>query len=181
MGTLIFKRVTQEVESTDFDCGVDSINQEIKESYYPTLTREANAFSISYEGVIIGYCAVVFNEVVYQSFPENISEYCAEWKENSITVVHIKYIAVGTQYQRRGLGTAILKTLIAKARIMACEWPIRVITMDARNELVGWYSKENFSKMCANPTQQEGVSTAMFIEFNPYNSELENYVEGCIY
>lgn len=181
MGTLYFKRVTREVESTDFDCGVASINQEIKDSYYPTLTREANAFSILYNDVVIGYCAVVFNEVAYDNFPEDLSDNGAGWKANSITVIHIKYIAVDKQYQHKGLGTAILRSLIAKARQLGNEWPIRAITMDARNELVNWYSKENFEKMCANPAQQEGVSTAMFIEFNPYDDELNRFISDFAY
>ena len=181
METLCFKKVTRDVESTEFDCGIASINEEINNSYYPSLIREASAFSISRGDKIVGYCAVLFKEIELDDFPEKVSEYETEWKEFKIAVVHIKYIAVRKEYQGKGVGTAILRTIIAKVRKLAETWPIRVITMDARNELVNWYLKENFAKMLVNPTQQEGVSTAMYIECNPFTEELEEYISSNTY
>lgn len=38
MGTLEFKRIMRDVKEQEFDCGVESINNMIKESYYPFIT-----------------------------------------------------------------------------------------------------------------------------------------------
>ena len=43
METLEFERVTQEVETCCFDCGVDSINEYVRESYYPMILQHAYA------------------------------------------------------------------------------------------------------------------------------------------
>ena len=47
MGKLLFEKVTKDIETIDsssFDCGVDSINGYIRESYYPTIFQEAYAY-----------------------------------------------------------------------------------------------------------------------------------------
>ena len=46
MGKLQFIEVDNKVEDTTFDCGIESINNYIRESYYPHIIQ--NAYTVSY-------------------------------------------------------------------------------------------------------------------------------------
>ncbi len=37
MGKLVFQRVTKNVSEETFDCGVESINDYVRNSYYPSI------------------------------------------------------------------------------------------------------------------------------------------------
>ena len=56
-------------------------------------------------------------------------------------------------------------------------WPVRVITLDARCNLVGWYEKMGFKKMRRNTFGQDGTTEAMYFDCMMYTEELENYLQ----
>lgn len=94
MGALDFKQVTKEVESQDFDCGVQSINKYIKESYYALLAQHGYAFSIVAMNRTLGYIQVLFRDVQLDYFPDEISEIIPEVKNGTLSAVHIRFIAI---------------------------------------------------------------------------------------
>ncbi len=47
-------------------------------------------------------------------------------------------------------------------KMLAANWPIRVITIDAREDLVTWYEKLGFRKMVYNTPGQDGITVSMF-------------------
>ena len=60
---------------------------------------------------------------------------------------------------------------------MSDDWPIRVITIDARCDLVHWYEIEGFKKMPINTSGQDGVTVAMYYGLLKNNEELQSYIE----
>ena len=44
MANLQFHLINEDVETTSFDCGIESINDYIKNSYYPLITQQAYAY-----------------------------------------------------------------------------------------------------------------------------------------
>lgn len=136
MGILQFKRVTQDVENIELSCGVTSIDKYVKESYYPILTQHAYAYSIMNDNTVLGYYQILFREIKLEDFPKEISEYNAGVKQDTISAVHIRYIAVDEKYQKHKIGTSTLKVIIIDVQELSNCWPIRVITIDARIELV---------------------------------------------
>lgn len=74
MGTLEFKRIMRDVKEQEFDCGVESINNMIKESYYPFITQHAYTYSIYYEKYLIGYIQILLRDIMLYSFPEDIAD-----------------------------------------------------------------------------------------------------------
>ena len=75
METLYYRKVTQGVENTDFDCGNSTINQYIKNSYFPVLTQQAYAYSVLCKDNTVGYYMVMFREIDIHDFPDEISDY----------------------------------------------------------------------------------------------------------
>lgn len=180
MGTLKFKKVTKSVEDSPFECGVESINEYVRNSYYPLLLQHAYTFSIMREETILGYYQVLFRDIELDKFPEEISEYSSCVKNDKISAIHIRYIAVDKKYQRHSIGTNVLKVIIEKCRKLSEEWPIRVITIDAIDSLINWYSSIGFKKMQKNTGCQDGVTTAMYFDCMKYSKELKEYNEASL-
>ena len=179
MGTLQFKRVTQAVEEQPFDCGMESINEYVRNSYFPTITQQAYAYSIMASNRILGYYQVMFREIELDDFPEDISDYYdCNVKDEKISAVHIRFIAVDEKFQRHKIGTSTLQTIIKDIEELANAWPIRVVTIDARIDLVGWYEKHGFLKMKKNTVGQDMATVAMYFDCVKYSDELQEYVES---
>ena len=175
MGSLEFKLVTKQVGETSFDCGVDSINEYVRKSYYPTIAQHAYAYSICSGDKVLGYYQVYFKEILLEDFPEEISDYQSEIKDGKITAAHIRFLAIDKQYHRNKIGTKTLESIIKEVKTFSKVWPIRVITIDARDDLVEWYKNEGFKLMINNTVGQDGVSTAMFFDCMNYYNELNEF------
>lgn len=180
MGTLQFRKVTRNVEDIHFECGKESINEYVKNSYFPTILQHAYAYSIMKGDIILGYYQILFREIELTDFPDDISEYEDSIKDGKISSVHIRFIAIDKKYQRNDLGTATLKTIIKDVSELAKHWPIRVITLDATLELHDWYEDMGFVDMKNNTPGQEGVSTAMYFDCHCFPSELNEYIEDMV-
>lgn len=180
MGKLRFERVTRDVENCPFDCGIQSINEYVKNSYYPTIVQHAYAYSIMSGNKVLGYYQILFREIELRDFPEKISDYDPGVKAEKISAVHIRYIAIDQQYQKKKIGTSTLQTIIKEVNELADVLPIRVITIDARNDLVEWYKKEGFVEMKQNTVGQEGTTMAMYFDCMKFPKEFEEYIGDVI-
>lgn len=180
MGTLRFRKVARDVENTTFSCGVSSIDQYVKDSYYPLLTQHAYTYSIVSGDIVLGYYQVLFREIQLDDFPEEISEYSSEVKADTISAVHIRYIAVDKRYQKHKIGTSTLKTIIKDVQELTNRWPVRVITIDARIELIQWYEEEGFVKMETNTPGQDGLTVRMYFDCHRFTEDLEQYINDMI-
>lgn len=178
MGELQFKIVSRKVEQSNFDCGIESINADIVNSYYPTILQHAYAYSIIANNRIVGYFQIMFRDIELNDLPEDISEYDSGKKENKISAVHINFIAIDKRYHRNNLGTFTLRIIIEYVRQLTQRWPIRIITIDARNELIHWYKEEGFLFMPHNRVGQDGVTRAMYMDCFRYQKELNDYIES---
>ena len=178
MEILQFKKVTQEVENCQFDCGVCSINEYVKNSYYPTITQQAYAYSIMSRGKILGYYQILLREILLEEFPEDIADYDSGVKDGKISAIHIRYIAIDEKYQRNKIGTGTLQTIIKDVQEFSNSWPIRVITIDARVDLVSWYESIGFVKMKMNTPGLDGTSVAMYFDCMRYTEDLEEYLDN---
>ena len=171
MGKLLFEKVTKDIETIDsssFDCGVDSINGYIRESYYPTIFQEAYAYSISTKSSTE---KLLFREIKLDDFPEEVADYYTPIKDGKISSLHIRFIAIDKKYQRNKIGTKSLEAIIKIIKDLAKDFPIRVITIDAELHLVKWYEKLGFFKMIRNSESQEGYTQAMY--YNCILTDLE--------
>ena len=177
MGKLDFERVTKDVRMQFFDCGVDSINEYVKDSYYPSIAQHAYAYKIVGNGRTLGYIQYLFREIELDCFPDDISDIDPGIKENTLSALHIRFIAIDKRYQKKCIGTAVLEAMIKRTEELADVWPIRLITIGARTELVGWYEKEGFKKMRKNTPGQDGVTVAMYYDCMKFANELTEYMQ----
>ena len=160
--------------------GIESINNYIRESYYPHIVQNAYTYSIMYKDIILGYYQIMFREIKLEDFPEEISDYSTEINNSKLSAVHIRFIAIDEKYQKNGIGTAVLHTIIEKVRQLSIFWPIRVITIDAELDLIGWYSEIGFNKMIHNTAGQDGTTEAMYFDCMNHMNQLKEYLDSKI-
>lgn len=178
MAKLHFERVTRDVEFTSFDCGVESINDYVKNSYYPTILQHAYTYCILYNDYIIGYYQVYFREIELEDLPDSISEYDCGIENIRISAVHIRFIAIDKKYQKNKIGTSVLRVIIKDIRELAEMWPVRLITIDARLDLMNWYCKEGFLPMHNNTVGQDDVTQWMYMDCMRFSRELDEYLDS---
>lgn len=176
MTELRLLRITSDIKKEGFNCGVESINQEVFQSFYPSLLQHVYAYSINAEGKVLGYYMVGFREVKLENFGEDIADYCTDFKK-TISAVHINYIAINVIYQRHKIGTEVLRAIIKQVKALAEKWPVRVITIDAVEHLVDWYKNEGFVEMKKNTPGQDGVSKYMYYDCIINEKEFRDYLE----
>lgn len=151
MANLNFKLITDSTAISDsFDCGVESINKYVKDAYYPLLAQHAYVYNIIGGGESLGYMQFLFRDVELDYFPDEISYIDPGVKENVLPAIHIRFIAINKKYQKKRIGTAALQTAIFRIEKMTEDWPVSMITIDARYDLVKWYEEEGFKAMVKN-------------------------------
>ncbi len=141
------------------------------------LAQHAYTYSIVYEKNILGYIQFLFRDVELDFFPEDISDMDTGVKENVLSALHIRFIAIEEKYQKRGIGSAALKIAISRIVELSNDWPISMITIDARTDLVGWYEKEGFKPMVKNKPGQNGYNVAMYYSCIRNPEKLQEYYD----
>lgn len=178
MSKLTYKFLQKEIKSGEFDCGVESINKYVVDSFFATLLQHGYAYQILYNNdIVVGYYMITFNHVKIEDCPETISEYTSGLSD-FLYCVEIKYLAIASDYQNKKIGTNVLLTIIKSIKDYALKFPIRLITIDARSDLVDWYKKMGFIEFPKNPNWQEGYTTKMYIDCMIHEKELEEYLDS---
>ena len=59
--------------------------------------------------------------------------------------LEISYIAIDEKFQKRGLGTIVLKSLVFRAKKFSDSLPIRYLILDAFKDKEAWYTSAGFS------------------------------------
>lgn len=71
-----------------------------------------------------------------------------------------------------------MPSIIKSIKDYALSFPVRLITIDARKDLVGWYKRMGFIEFPYNPKWQERYTTKMYMDCLIRQKELEEYVES---
>lgn len=174
MSKLIYKLLQREVDKDDFDCGVDSINDYVYQSYWATLLQHGYAYQIEYNDKIIGYYMITINHVLLEDCDEKISEYTSGLSDYIYTV-EIKYLAIRKDLHGRKIGTEVLKTIIKSIKDFLYSIPFRLITIDARNDYIEWYGRLGFIKCPVNSIGQNGYTTKMYLDCFQNEEKLRAY------
>lgn len=182
MGQLVISKLHGDIQKDSFDCGNDSINNMVYESYYPTLLKHAYAFQVkdSITGNVLGYYMIKFRSIKISDCPDDIPEYKGSLI-NDCCALHISYVAVGKKYQRHKIGSNILKAIIKAAKESSNQLPILLITIDALRDKAEWYRHLGFSYFGEQQTREEIQSTVpMYIDCIENRQIVYNYCSGHI-
>lgn len=177
MSNLTYRFLQSEIKDGEFDCGVESINQYVVRSFLATLLQHGYAYQILYNEKVIGYYMITFNHIMLEDCPEAISDYTSGLND-FLYCLEIKYLAIDKVYQKKGIGTIVLPTIIKCIKDYAVRFPIRLITIDARVDYIDWYKKMGFEELPINPKWQDGYTKKMYIDCMIHQKELEEYIDS---
>ena len=177
MAKIQFERISSKNQLENFDCGNASINIDIKEAYFPDLLQHAYTYCVKSGETTLGVYQIMFREVQLDDFPEDISDFTTEIKDNTISAVHIRFVAVEKKYQHNKIGKMIVQSIIKQVEQLNLRWPVRIITIDALEDLVPWYESIGFKKAIYNPPESEGITVAMF--FDCMSLDNKTKIEEC--
>lgn len=174
-GELDFQLVKDESAGASFDCSNETINKYVRDGYYNTLLQCAYMYSISAGGRILGFYQIMFREIEAEDLSSDETFHDGGLKDGVISAVHIRFLAVDKRFHKNKIGTNTLRVIIKRVLEFAQFWPIRVITIDALNDLVEWYKEMGFVVAMKNTPSQNGVSTLMYYVCDVFAEELEKY------
>lgn len=165
MAELVYCKVNCPVE-TPFKCGNKSIEDKIVGTlpYELLLLRRCNTYEVKYKGATVGYYMICLKQFDLDQFPEPIEDHVVNSFED-LYALHIEYIAVKTNYQKIGIGSSVLKKIIRDTKKVSEILPLRLITIDALKECVGWYQKFQF-KSCGEESDNSAVEL-MYLDLVP--------------
>jgi GNAT superfamily N-acetyltransferase len=170
------KKVQCDLSDSSFNCGVAGINRMIRESYYPTLLQHMYAYEIIVNDIIVGYYMIEFRRIYLaeSGLEEKIGEYISDLAD-ACYALNLRYIAVGSEYQHRGIGSLMLKLIIKQTNELCKNWPIRLITLDALPEKVEWYKSNGFLPFRKNCAKNAKGEVPMFFDCLLDEKLLEEY------
>ena len=149
-------------EVTFFRCGNSSIEQQIKDSYFATLLKQAYGHKILIDGKCVGYYMLMFKHIELDDINQIM---CDEYQSdiaNYYTSIHIKYLAIDERYQNNKIGTTVLRAILSQILKLSMKYPIRIITIDALDKYYEWYKAIGFRDMPSR--EYDGVTHPMFMD-----------------
>lgn len=124
---------------SNFSCGINSIDEQIRGAFCKTLFKQARAYNITVDGHFVGNCMIKL-----VSLRDENAEYYSSDKE--FVALEISYLAVDKSLQGHGIGSAVLKRLISEAKSTSEDLPIRFLILDAFKDKEKWYTDSGFSQ-----------------------------------
>lgn len=166
-------------EVIGFKCANSSIEQQIRDSYFITLLKQAYGHQIVIDGAVIGYYMLYFKGVQLDEINKIMDE---EYKSNMADyymAMHIRYLAIDERLQHKGIGTCVLRGIIAEILRLSKIYPIRIITIDALSEYYEWYKNIGFKDFPGRGI--DGITYPMFMDCMSKEEieKLEEFCSGC--
>ncbi len=145
MGTLESIPLEGEDVLQGFDCGNASVNALVAESFYPHLLKQSRTYQVKLQNQTVGFYSLSVRGVSLLNSDAPVAEFY--FKEPSFGAICLDYLAVDARIHGRGIGSAILHSVITQARELAKDWPIRLFVLDALREKVSWYRDRGFDAL----------------------------------
>ena len=176
MSQLTVEKLDGEVIAGKFDCGNESINSMVSQSYFPTLLQHAYAYKVILSDCVIGYYMILFKTLELENAPEVVQEYRSSLID-TYTCVDIKYIAVEQSKQGNSYGTHILRSIMANVYTLSNDFPVSFITLDALKEKYEWYRKNGFLAFDEKEMNNSSPTIQMYVSCVLNQEAIETYVD----
>lgn len=174
---ITYSKITDENELADLTCGEYSIDEMVRQSYYPHLLKQQNTYCIRYEGIVVGSFAITVKAIEVTDGDEEIAGYCEN--KPSFGVIYVKYLAVDKRVQKNGIGTTMLEIMVQKAVAAAERLPVRCLFLKALRNKVEYYKKRGFKVLSEAEYKGESETVGMYFDLMSEEEKriLEEYCE----
>lgn len=133
-----------------FDCGQDALNRFLQEY---ALSNQLSGGAQSYIGLtddrVIGYYALAVGSVEQEQAPERVKKGLAK---HAIPIMLLARLAVDLQWQKRGVGAALLKDAMLRTLQAADIAGIRALVVHAKDDAARtFYERYDFIPSPTDP------------------------------
>lgn len=142
MGSLTFTRMMKPADS-NFSCGIESIDKMVEESYFLCLMKRSYAYEVTANETVVAYYRIELRRFDNSNFDPPLCEHSLN-SYNDLYALHIQYIAVRKKYQGKHIGDAVFKHILCTVDNIKKYCPLRLVTLEAFEELMNWYEKYTF-------------------------------------
>ncbi len=152
-----------------FQDGNNTIRTMVEGSCFATVRHQGLAYEILCDGAVAGYYMIKVGAIKYEDedvYDSSDLEYGA---------IILKYIIIDKRFRRRGIGSAVLKSIALLTKTISTQLPIRFLFLNALTEYQQWYEKIGFFALEASKSSSK-PTVPMIMDF--INKEkLERYMQ----
>src|SRR5450432_4039435 len=143
---LVIRRLEQDDEVENFDCGDDALNNYLKRHAWTN--QQKSSIGVSYVALdedaprtVLGYFTLAMASVPRDKLPK---KYVRGLPPYDLPLILLARLAVDKRFSGRGLGHALIseafKTILRVAEDVGC----RCVITDAYRDKAGWYARYGF-------------------------------------
>lgn len=123
-------------------CEFDSLNKMMDDAYLRTILKQAVAYNILVDDVVVGGCMIQYTRIVDDEFDVN--------GDNCFPAFEIPYLVIRKDMRGYGIGSRVLAILIQRIKRLSSQYPVRYLILEAFQNLEFWYTKYGFLKYDRN-------------------------------
>jgi GNAT superfamily N-acetyltransferase len=133
-----------------FDCGQEALNSWLRKH---ALQNQGAGAAQSYvglvDGVVIGYYSLAVGQIEYIDAPERLRKGLAQ---HPVPIMLLARLAVDKNWQKKGVGRALLRDAVLRTVQAADIAGIRALTVHAKNDTARrYYEQFDFAASPADP------------------------------
>jgi GNAT superfamily N-acetyltransferase len=145
--------VSKAIAKKPFNCGIEELNRYFKQFAFPNDKKNIGKtfVAISHTDLLqpLGYYTVSMAQILFSELPEDLKKGLPKYP---IPAMRIGKLAIDMQYQKKGLGSFLLRDALLRAIRISSEIAIYCILVDALNEKAkNFYLKFGFIPFPATP------------------------------
>lgn len=144
-------RKLQAIDNVDrFDCGHPALNHFLQRyALQSQKAGSAQTYVCVAQGRVVGFYSLVVGSVTTANAPDRISKGLAR---HPVPVMILARLAVDVEYQRKGLGRALLKDALLRTLQAADIAGIRAVLVHAKDaQARAWYASWDFEASVTDP------------------------------
>lgn len=168
---LFVRPIREDFNLDGFNCENGSITLKIKEGYYASLLKQAYAYEICIEDIVIGYYSLSIESFTYED------EYSVSPEATGYAAIRLNYLAIDKNYQYQGLGTKVLSYITQQVNKYSKVLPVRFLSLDALRDKVEWYSSRGFQFYDERELGGKSDTVAMYMDFCDIH-QVKNYCKS---
>jgi len=151
-GTRSIEKLTRDHLIDDFDCGQEALNSWLRKHALQNQGAGAAQTYVGWVGsVVIGYYSLAVGQIEYSDAPERLQKGLAR---HPVPVMLLARLAVLKDWQRKGVGRALLRDVVQRTAQAADIAGIRALAVHAKDEQAWrYYEQFDFVASPADPLQ----------------------------
>jgi GNAT superfamily N-acetyltransferase len=150
MTPLTIEKLQRSHKTDDFDCGRDALNRCLARYAFQNQQAEASQTYVALaDAKVVGYYTLVVGEVAFESAHERLTKGLAR---HPVPIMLLARLAIETSWQRKGLGSGLLKDAMQRTVQAADIAGIRAFAVHAKSdEAKSFYEHFGFTPLPSDP------------------------------